>query len=327
MDIVVAPLSAVSIVTIVFIIVALIVALYKKWIMTFAIIAISFVVFVISLVFSETILSELAFRPIYLSFEFFPQLYTLFSSMFLHSIIDPFHIIFNMFMFILIAPNFENHIGQKKFLAIYIITGFCAAISHAWIAPIFNDPSVPYNAGIGLVGASGAISGILGAYAVSFPRDRVFFPMFIIIRIPVLYAGVIFLSFQTMYIFFGGDPHVAYFAHIGGFVSGIIIGWILIRKKDPSLYEQTEKSGRSIYYDSSEPRKTRELDYAGLKKLATTPELKEILKRIKNETVPQVRDIWIEHFIEKSVCPKCGNKLFNLNHKISCNKCGFNLKY
>jgi len=323
MDIIVLPLSTVSIFTIIFIIAALIFALYKKWMMTYAIIAISFIVFVISIIFSKAIMGELAFKPIYLSFESFPQLYTLFSSMFLHSIVSPLHIIFNMFMFLLIAPNFENRIGAKKFLAIYIVTGFCAAIAHSLIAPFFsNNPEISK---IGLVGASGAIAGVLGAYALSYPRDMVFFPVFFIIRMPVIYAGIIFLVMQTLFIVMPGESNVAYSAHIGGFIAGIILAAIFIRKKGPALNEPVTREQR--IYNSYSPQRPRKIDFSELKKLATTRELKEMLGKIKDENVPQVRDIWLEHFLEKINCPKCGSSLNHFDRKIWCEKCDFRSKY
>ena len=322
MEVIVQPLSIISIFTIVFIIAALIFAYYKKWMMTFSIIAISFVVFIISFIFPDEIIGELAFKPIYLTAEQFPQVYTLFTSMFLHSTIDPLHIIFNMFMFILIAPSFENRIGAKKFLIIYILTGICAAISHAVIAPLIIQPFDP---DIGLIGASGAISGILGAYAFSYPKDKVLFPVFFIIRMPVLIAGAIFLTIQTMYVFMGGDPHIAYLAHVGGFISGIIFAAILIRRRGVGLYEQVPYEKR--FMDSYKPPKVKKVDFSKLEELADTPELKDILNKIKNESVTQVRDIWIEHFFEKAHCPKCSSELNHFNRSFWCKSCDFKSKY
>jgi len=322
MDVVIYPLSFVSIFTIILIIAGLIFAYYKKWMMTYAIVFIEFIVFIISLIFRNEIIGELAFRPIYLSYEYFPQLYTLFTSMFLHSVYDVLHIIFNVFMFILIAPSFEEKIGSKKFLMIFILTGIFAAISHALLAPLLSS-SLFYDPTIGLVGASGAISGILGAYAYSYPRDKVLFPVFFLIRMPVLIAGIIFLSFQTWYALAGGESNVAYFAHIGGFISGILVAAIVIRKKGPGLYEPIEKRDLGSYVDT----KRDKIDFSELDKLATTSELKEILKKIKKETIPHARDIWLEHFFEKVVCPKCGNELNHFEHRVSCDKCGFKAKY
>jgi membrane associated rhomboid family serine protease len=322
MDVIVQPLSIISIFTIVFIITTIIIAYYKKWMMTFSIIAISFVVFIISIIFTDEIIGELAFKPIYLTVERSPQVYTLFTSMFLHSTIDPLHIIFNMFMFILVAPSFENRIGAKKFLIIYILTGICAAISHAVIAPLMTQPFNPY---IGLIGASGAISGILGAYAFSYPKDKVFFPVFFIIRMPVLIAGAIFLAIQTGFILMGGDPHIAYLAHVGGFISGIIVAAILIRRRGVGLYEQVPYEKRFI--NSYAPPKAKKVDFSKLDDLANTPDLKEMLNKIKNENVPQVRDIWIEHFFEKARCPRCSSKLSHFNRSFWCESCGFKSKY
>ncbi len=323
MGIIVESLSLVSIISILIMIGVIVFFYIKKWMMVYAIIFTNFIVFFISLFFVNEVIGELAFRPVYLSAEYFPQLYTLFTSMFLHSPYPPFfHIIFNVLFFILIAPSFEDKIGPKKFLFIYLITGVCAALAHALIAPLLQSPSAPFNSYTGLIGASGAISGILGAYAVSFPKDRVFFPIMIIIRIPVLYAGIIFLSVQTLYTFGGGDSNVAYLAHIGGFISGIVIGALLIKRKDE--FDQPLGKRNYEYYTDEKPRK---IDFSKLEELATTPELKEILGKIQRETIPQARDMWLEHFLEKARCPICNNTLTQSGKNISCEKCGFKSRY
>jgi len=322
MDIMIQVLSPISIFIIVFIIVSLVAAYYKKWMLTFAITLINFVIFVLSLLFSPVVINELAFKPIYLTIEQIPQIYTLFTSMFLHSTRDFFHILFNMIMFILIAPSFEEKIGAKKFIAIYILTGICAALFHSVIAPILTDGTNPY---IGLIGASGAISGILGAYAAAYPKDKVFFPVFFIIRMPVLVAGIIFLTIQTFYILTGGESNIAYLAHVGGFIAGIILGMLLIRSKGPGLYEQVPIEKR--VYDSYSQQSRRKFNYSNLKKLATTSKLKEMLKKIEKENVPQVQDIWLEHFLEKTHCPKCKESLNHFNGKIWCENCDFKTKY
>jgi membrane associated rhomboid family serine protease len=319
MDLVIEPLSVVSIATVIFIISGLIYAFYKKYTITFALIVINFIVFMISVLFREQLIGELAFRQIYLT-EQFPQVYTIFTSMFLHA--DFLHILFNMFMFLLIAPSFEEKIGSKKFLSIYLITGVFAALFHVLLVPIFFEKFDP---NIGLIGASGAISGILGAYAVAYPKDRVFFPIIFIIRMPVLVAGLLFLSIQTMYAFTDTSSNIAYLAHIGGFIGGAIIAFIFIKNKGYGLYEQVPVEKR--FYDSYNPQKPRKINYSELEKFATNPELKEILAKIKAETVPQVRDIWLEHFFEKAVCPKCGNVLNNFDRRVWCDSCGFKQNY
>lgn len=328
MGIIVEPLSLVSIISIIVMIGVVVYFYYKKWMMVYGIIFANFIVFFISLLFVNeiaglpTVIDELAFRPIYLSFEQFPQLYTLVTSAFLHSTTNMLHIIFNVFMFILIAPSFEDRIGPKKFLAIYLITGVCAALVHALIAPLLQDSVMPFNPNVGLIGASGAISGILGAYAFAFPKDRVYFPMLIIVRIPVLYAGLIFLTIQTFLTLGGGDSNVAYLAHIGGFLSGIVVAAILIRRKS----EFDQPIGKRTY-DLYTDQKLRKIDFSNLRQLATTPELKEILNKIEKETIPQARDMWFDHFMEKTRCPVCGKPLTYSGRKISCESCDFKTKY
>jgi len=320
MGLVVEPLSVVSVISILVMISVLVFFYYKKWMMVYGIIFANFIVFFISLFFVNEVIGELAFKPIYLSSEQFPQLYTLFTSMFLHSTYPPFfHIIFNMFMFILIAPSFENRIGASKFLAIYLITGVCAALSHALLAQYLPQDTFPYNPEIGLIGASGAISGILGAYAYAFPRDKVYFPIIIVVRMPVLYAGFIFLSVQSYYIFAGAESNVAYLAHIGGFISGIIISALLIRKKD----EWDQPISKRSYDD----QKLREIDFSKLRELADTPELMGIVDKIEKETIPQARDMWFDHFMEKVRCPKCKHSLKTSKNIISCENCDFKTEY
>jgi predicted amidophosphoribosyltransferase len=75
------------------------------------------------------------------------------------------------------------------------------------------------------------------------------------------------------------------------------------------------------------PHKQAEINFSNLKQLADTPELKEILKKIENETVSQVRDVWLEHFFEKVFCPKCKQNLNHFDNRIWCEKCGFKTNY
>jgi len=85
--------------------------------------------------------------------------------------------------------------------------------------------------------------------------------------------------------------------------------------------------GKTIYYDSYAPQKSTEVDLSSLRDLATTPQLKEMLNKIESETVPQVRDVWLEHFFDKAVCPKCNKHLSHLGNKAWCEHCGFKTKY
>ena len=142
-------------------------------------------------------------------------------------------------------------------------------------------------------------------------------------RIKVIYAAFLFAALETIVVFIGVQDQTAHFAHLGGLVSGIILAAILLRDKGI----QQKRPGETIYYDSYASQKLREIDIATLKKLAQTPEQQELLKRIETETIPQVRDTWVEHFLEKTSCPKCGSPLQSFDRKIWCKHCGFKTKY
>ena len=328
MDIIVNPIHPASIIAIGIMIGGLAIAYYKKWLVTYALIVTNFIVFIISFFVtistiygSLSILSfDLGFRPIYLSIEQFPQLYTLFTSMFVHS--DFLHILSNMLVFFFIGMAFEQRIGWKKFLAIYLITGVCGSLTHS----ILNLGST-----IPLVGASGAIFGIMGAFAYSHPNDEVVMPIpigffMIFRRIKVVYAVIIFAVMETIIVLIGSQDNTAHFAHFGGLIGGVIIAAILLGRNKPSSAGIDRSTGRPITPMYNED-KSRFINYDNLERLATTPQLQTMLAKIKNETVPQVRDIWIEHFLEKTTCPNCNHSLKFFNGKIWCDHCDFKSTY
>jgi len=320
MDIIIFPQHWSALLCICIMIVTLILAYYKKWMMTYALIIANFAVFIVTILYSFEVIYGLGFRPIYLTPEYFPQIYTLFTSMFIHSVINPWHIMGNMLIFFFIGTAFEQRIGWKKFIIIYFVTGMCAAIAHS-IININTENSTTV-----LIGASGAIFGIMGAFAYSYPRDEVIMPIPIgimfLTRIKVMYAVILFAALETIIVALAIEDMTAHFAHIGGLISGFILAAILLRKKKTHT-----KEGATIYYDSFADQRLSNIDIKELKKLATTPELKDMYKKIEKETVPQVRDVWLEHFIENAVCPKCGKSLHHFDNKIWCEYCGFRTNY
>ncbi|PZU95399.1 MAG: rhomboid family intramembrane serine protease [Pseudanabaena sp.] len=154
---------------------------------------------------------ELLANPAKLSF-------TLISSQFLHANI--FHLVGNMWFLYLFGNNIEDQLGHWKFLLFYLVCGAIAAFVHVVSAPM----SV-----IKMVGASGAISGVMGAYLVRFPRARILSLVFLgifITAIPVpaaVFLGL-WIAGQTVYAAMANPdlPGVAYLAHVSGFVAGAI---------------------------------------------------------------------------------------------------------
>lgn len=295
---------------------ALVVAYIKKIMMTYALIIANLAIFFITFL-NSSVIYELGFKPIYLSVELFPQIYTLFTSMFTHGGFA--HILGNMLVFFFMGIAFEQRIGWKIFLVIYLITGICGALTHSLLN--LNSP-------IPLVGASGAIFGILGAFAYSYPRDEVVMPIplgiiMIFRRVKVIYAAILFAAIETVVVMFVVQDSTAHFAHLGGLVGGVILAAVLIGNRGV----RTTKSGMTVYQDLSQAPKVKNINYSDLRKLATTPELKEILNRIENETVLQVKDIWLEHFLGKTICPVCNKPLNHFNRKIWCEDNHFRTEY
>lgn len=327
MELMFLPIGTVSLITICLIIGILAISIFKKWMMTYALIITNFFVFIPTILYQNEIIlglsnsglvGSLAFKPMYLSIEYSPQLYTLFTSMFIHS--GPLHIFGNMLIFFFVGMPFEQRIGWKKFLVIYLLSGICGTLAHSMLN--LGSP-------IPLVGASGAIFGILGAFAYSYPRDEVVMPIplgiiMVLRKVKVIYAVLIFAVLETVIVLFGVEDSTAHFAHLGGLVGGVILAAITLRSKET---RKTTDPTKTIYYDSFSPQKAKVLDISSLEKLAHTPELKSMLNRIETETVPQVRDVWLEHFLEKTQCPECQNKLVHFDGKIWCDKCGFISKY
>ena len=147
-------------------------------------------------------------------------LLTIFSSMFLHS--GFFHLGGNMLYLWIFGNNIEDMLGHVRFMAFYLLSGVVAAYSHALTEPHSLVP---------MIGASGAVSGVLGAYFLLFPHARVhtilFFGFFWqLVRVPALivigFWAIIQLINGILTEGLLGQGGVAWFAHIGGFLFGLI---------------------------------------------------------------------------------------------------------
>jgi len=149
-----------------------------------------------------------------------PAYGTLVSSMFLHG--GWMHLIGNMLYLWIFGNNIEDVMGHAKFIVYYLLCGILAALSHMMIDSASTVP---------MVGASGAISGILGAYLLLFPRARVLvlIPLGFFTRVMYVPAGLVLGFWFVLQILNGGmslgheGGGVAFFAHIGGFIAGMAL--------------------------------------------------------------------------------------------------------
>ncbi len=145
-----------------------------------------------------------------------PASLTLLTSMFLHG--GFLHLGLNMLFFWVFGGNVEDRLGHFAYLVFYLVCGLLAGLAQMLAAPTSPTP---------MIGASGAIAGVLGAYFLLFPRstvETVFFFFFIFKRnVPaVIFIGVWFLT-QLFSLPAGAAGGVAFAAHVGGFISGLVL--------------------------------------------------------------------------------------------------------
>ena len=163
---------------------------------------------------------------------------TMFTAMFLHG--GFLHLAGNMLYLWIFGDNVEDALGHARFLVFYLACGVTATLVQAFWAP---DSTVPN------LGASGAIAGVLGAYFVLFPRARVvtIVPLFVLFPLVELPAGVYLLGWFLLQFWMGSSQlasargaaqgGIAFWAHVGGFVAGVL--WVFLfrpRRAPPARY-------------------------------------------------------------------------------------------
>jgi len=163
--------------------------------------------------------------------QWVPRYGTPISSMFLHG--GWMHLLGNMLFLWIYGDNVEDGLGHLRFLLFYLICGIAAVT-----AQTLGDPGSPYP----IIGASGAISGVLGAYLLLFPRAKVLtlvlLPFFVTtLRIPAMLLLLLWFAAQLIGDFAVSGPgaSVAFGAHIGGFLTGLLLA-PLLKRRDVKLF-------------------------------------------------------------------------------------------
>jgi len=218
-----------------------------------------------------------------------------FTMMFVHQ--NLLHLGFNMAALVFIGASLEDRVGTPAFALIFVFGGLIGSLTFYIIH---------YNQVLAVLGASGAISAELGAYARLYPREKVtlFFPGVMMPAIPVIWLAIGFIVVSSVLVYV--IPGIAFEAHIGGVIAGFFMAPIagrLAKKK--------------------ESRVTMNLDK--LEPLATTAELKGMLAKMRAEKIPEVREAWVGPFLERAQCPRCGKRLWEWNGK-AISECGWKLR-
>jgi membrane associated rhomboid family serine protease len=205
---------------------------------TWSLVLINVIVFLFELTLGEEFIYSWSFIPARFIQDPVGNFITLFTSMFMHA--GWLHIGSNMLYLIIFGDNVEDLFGHFKFLVFYLMCGVIAMAAQFLAAPYVNIPNL---------GASGAIAGVLGAYLVLFPRRRVrvllswfVVPMPAIIVIGVWILLQLFSGFGSMSTSGASTGGVAYMAHIGGFIAGLILSFFFRGRKralpPPATYGQ-----------------------------------------------------------------------------------------
>mgnify|MGYP001258618936 FL=1 len=263
----------------------------------FAIFAVWAVIYRISPQMGYDAFFELGFRSMYLESPEFGLL-TLISAMFMHG--GPMHLLMNMLILILLGVPFEDRIGSRAFLRIYFISGIIGSLVTGSIS-VWN--------GTGLetinIGASGAVFGIMGGFALLYPRDEI--PMLLgpifMHRVPVLLATLVFIGMETLYVGLGTEDGIGHGTHMASFIAGVFLAPYFTSKKE---VETNLEIGLE-----------RLVKLSGITKKGNYE-----LQMIKDSDEPELIDAWLDKFWELQECPDCGEPV---NMQGVCSDCGKDL--
>jgi membrane associated rhomboid family serine protease len=287
-------------VAIVIIIVGFSITFIKKLYLTHTLLIVNVLVFLFKLQTPELNL-DLAFNPDDLTNG--ARLYTIITSMYMH--VDGIHLLFNMIFLIFIGLSLEEKIGTTRFAFIFYVTGIVAAITYSFTTGLVRSNVI-------VMGASGGLFGILGAYARLYPTEKFAFIPFPY-PLPIFTWAFIFFLIAMAATFIPGlclGGNVAHIAHVGGLFGGLALAPLAMR----------------IPGKDTKKKRIRPIDFKALEILARTDEQKELLEKIKPEDEPEVRDAWLDHFLEKAKCPECGGLMIRTGRTLKCS-CGKEIRF
>lgn len=185
---------------------------------------------------SETVLSTYCFVPTrFLNHFSLAEFGTFFSAMFMHAGFA--HLFGNMLYLFIFGDNVEDRMGKGNYLLFYLSCGILAALTHILVYPTSSIPSL---------GASGAIAGVLAAYLILFPGVEVqtWVTWYFRPKLPAWVLIGVFFAMNCLYGLIGENNGVGWFAHIGGFIGGILLLKLVMR--------HAEEPGKNLNADISQ---------------------------------------------------------------------------
>lgn len=169
-----------------------------------------------------------------------PVYMTIITSMFMHGSIA--HIAGNMLYLWIFGDNLENVMGHAKYLVFYLLCGVLATLAHVFATAVLGHSTL-----VPSLGASGAISGVLGGYLLLFPKNKVrVFVFRFVTSVPAWVSLGIWIAMQLVssMSMFGGDGAgggVAYAAHIGGFIAGVLLVKFFATKREAAMVTRNDE--------------------------------------------------------------------------------------
>lgn len=157
-----------------------------------------------------------------------PHSLTLLTNMFAHG--GWMHFLGNMLFLWVFGDNIEDSMGHLRFLCFYLFCGLCASMTHV----LFNMDSLSP-----MIGASGAIAGVMGAYLILHPRVKILVLVFmrLPLRLPARIVLLIWIGLQCLMVANDSSGHVAVWAHIGGFIAGVLL-IPLFKRNNVALFDR-----------------------------------------------------------------------------------------
>jgi len=223
------------------------------------------------------------------------DLLTLVSAMFMHA--GPMHLLLNMLILILLGVPFEDRVGSRSFLRIYLISGLIGSLITGYIS-VFNQSGLETIN----IGASGAVFGIMGGFALLYPRDEI--PMLLgpifMHRVPVVLATLVFVAMETFYVGMGTEDGIGHTTHMASFVIGVFIA--------PYYTSKNIEVDIKLDLDIDKYRKVSSITQKGIYEL----------EMIEAADEPELLDAWIETFWEVQKCPDCKSTLSQMGQCSGC---------
>ena len=260
----------------------------------FSIFASWWVIYLISPKHGVEAIIDLGFKSQYLAEPQF-RLVSIITAMFMHG--GSMHILMNMLVLILLGVPFEERIGSRSFTLIYFISGIMGSLITGTVS-VFNEEGLnTLN-----IGASGAVFGVMGGFALLYPRDEI--PMLLgpifLQRVPVILATIEFVAMETFYVGMNTQDGIGHGTHMASFIAGVFLSPLFPKK---GIAEK-----QSISFDRDYLTKLYQKSNKGQYEL----------DMLKNADEPELQSAWLESFLEKQTCLECTNPL---DSKGECSHC------